>query len=211
MSSTPGPAEPPGQEGLDHGRGRSVGGPRRGVEADIVCTCTTTAASVRRRETEPGAHVNAVGAFQPDTREVDTDTVQRARVVVETRAAAQEAGDLDPPRGGRDRGRPLVADLQEVVRGAGVRRGGGRHALRIGRARLRGPCGGGRARRRSLDVTCGAASLGCGSMSEPVPPTVAARPPHLPPRSLRRYGLCGDPPGTPGDDGRFARTKGVGG
>jgi ornithine cyclodeaminase len=67
--------------------------------------------------------VNAVGAFQPHTREVDTATVQRARVVVETRAAAlEEAGDLLIPIGEGAIGPEHVrADLQEVVRGARVR------------------------------------------------------------------------------------------
>ena len=93
--------------------------------ADIVCTCTTA--------TEPlfdgaslaeGAHVNAVGAFQPHTRELDSETVRRAHVVVETRPAAlEEAGDLLIPIGeGVIDADSIAADLQEVVRGAEVRR-----------------------------------------------------------------------------------------
>ena len=72
-----------------------------------------------------GAHVNAVGAYEPRTREVDDETVRRARVVVETRAVAfEEAGDLLIPIGRGVIGREhVVADLQEVVRGAHVRRG----------------------------------------------------------------------------------------
>ena len=110
------------------GIGASVGEPGAVEHADVVCTCTTS--------TEPvfdgvllaeGAHVNAVGAFQPHTREVDSQTVRRARVVVETRAVAmEEAGDLLIPIGegvvGADH---VVADLQEVVRGADVRRNAG--------------------------------------------------------------------------------------
>ena len=42
-----------------------------------------------------GAHVNAVGAFTPTTRELPTALVSRARVYVDTRAGAlAEAGDL---------------------------------------------------------------------------------------------------------------------
>ncbi len=67
--------------------------------------------------------MNAVGASQPDTRELDTETVRRARVVVETREAAiAEAGDLLVPIGeGAITDEHIVADLQEVVRGAAVR------------------------------------------------------------------------------------------
>src|SRR5262249_57890932 len=43
----------------------------------------------------PGTHVDAVGAFQPTTRELDTETVRRARVFVDTfEAAWHEAGDV---------------------------------------------------------------------------------------------------------------------
>jgi ornithine cyclodeaminase/alanine dehydrogenase-like protein (mu-crystallin family) len=106
------------------GIGAVAGEPGAVEHADIVCTCTTS--------TEPvfdgvlladGAHVNAVGAFQPHTREIDSETVRRARVVVETRAAAaEEAGDLLIPfEEGVIDDAHVVADLQELVRGAEVR------------------------------------------------------------------------------------------
>ena len=92
--------------------------------ADIVCTCTTAASPLfDGGALAAGAHVNAVGAFQPHTREVDTVLVQRARVVVETRTAAlDEAGDLlIPISEGAIAPEHVRADLQEVVRGAQVR------------------------------------------------------------------------------------------
>jgi ornithine cyclodeaminase len=92
--------------------------------ADIVCTCTTAVTPLfEGGSLADGSHVNAVGTFQPHTREVDTATVQRARVVVETRAAAlDEAGDLLIPIGEGAIGPQHVrADLQEVVHGARVR------------------------------------------------------------------------------------------
>jgi ornithine cyclodeaminase/alanine dehydrogenase-like protein (mu-crystallin family) len=72
-----------------------------------------------------GAHVNAIGAYRPDMRELDDETIARARVVVETlEAALAEAGDLlIPLRSGRIGPDHIVADLGEVVRGATVRRG----------------------------------------------------------------------------------------
>jgi ornithine cyclodeaminase/alanine dehydrogenase-like protein (mu-crystallin family) len=104
----------------------SVGDPHAVSGADIVCTCTTAVDPLFDGEAlAAGAHVNAVGAYRPQTREVDTATVRRARVVVETRAAAlEEAGDLLIPIGEGAIGLGhVLADLQEVVRGAEVRSG----------------------------------------------------------------------------------------
>jgi ornithine cyclodeaminase len=103
----------------------SAGSPEAVAEADIVCTCTTASVPLFDGEAlAAGAHVNAVGAYRPDAREVDTRAVIRARVVVETRAAAlAESGDLLVPIGEGAIGDHVVADLQEVVRGAPVRTG----------------------------------------------------------------------------------------
>jgi len=64
--------------------------------ADLVITATTSPTPVvPTEEVAPGCHVTAVGAFTPQTREVDGALVGRATVVVESRAAAlAEAGDL---------------------------------------------------------------------------------------------------------------------
>lgn len=46
----------------------------------------------------PGTHINAVGAHLPTAREVDTSTIQRAKVVTDqTSACLAEAGDLILP------------------------------------------------------------------------------------------------------------------
>jgi alanine dehydrogenase len=64
--------------------------------ASIVAACTTSPTPVVMNErVQAGAHVNAVGAFTPSTRELPSDLVARARVYVDTRAGAfSEAGDL---------------------------------------------------------------------------------------------------------------------
>lgn len=64
--------------------------------ADLVVTATTSATPVfDGRDLRPGTHVDAVGSFQPTTRELDGETLRRARVFVDTLEGAwQEAGDL---------------------------------------------------------------------------------------------------------------------
>jgi ornithine cyclodeaminase/alanine dehydrogenase-like protein (mu-crystallin family) len=79
-------------EGID----AVVAGPDAVADADIVCTCTTSreplfGASALR----PGAHVNAIGAYRPDMRELPPGALRHALLVVETRESALlEAGDL---------------------------------------------------------------------------------------------------------------------
>jgi ornithine cyclodeaminase/alanine dehydrogenase-like protein (mu-crystallin family) len=87
-------------------------------EADVVTCATTSSRPVfAGRDLRPGAHVDAVGAFRPTTREVDTETVQRARVVVDTyHGAWAEAGDLlIPIKAGAITRRHVRAELAEVV------------------------------------------------------------------------------------------------
>ena len=112
-------------EALAAETGARAGTPEDLRAADVVCTCTTSPSPVLAGEAlRPGAHVNAVGAYTPETREVDTAAVARARVVVETReVAAAEAGDLLIPIGeGAVTAEHVVADLEQLVAGAAVRR-----------------------------------------------------------------------------------------
>jgi alanine dehydrogenase len=86
--------------------------------ADVV-TCATTSSNpvFAGRDLRPGAHVDAVGAFRPTTRELDTEAVRRSRVVVDTyHGAWAEAGDLLIPLKARAITRRHVkAELAEVV------------------------------------------------------------------------------------------------
>ncbi len=67
--------------------------------ADVACAATTARTPVfRDSEVPDGIHINAIGSFLPDEREVPAGTVQRARIVVDDREAAlEEAGDLLMP------------------------------------------------------------------------------------------------------------------
>lgn len=95
------------------------------ADADIVCTCTTSTEPVfDGAALAPGVHVNAIGAFEPDSREVDETCVARARIAVDDRhAALAEGGDLVlAMRAGVIDQAAVLADLGEVVAGAPVRR-----------------------------------------------------------------------------------------
>lgn len=89
-------------------------------ESDVICTCTPAHEPLFDGNwLRLGTHLNLVGAFQPETREVDDITVKRARVVVDTYdGALQEAGDLLVPlkNGTIDRSH-IAADLHEVASG----------------------------------------------------------------------------------------------
>ena len=98
----------------------AVGAQTVAKESDVICTCTTTHEPLFDGNwLRPGTHLNLVGAFQPETREVDDITVKRARVVVDTyEGAMQEAGDLLVPinNGTIDRSH-IAADLHEIASG----------------------------------------------------------------------------------------------
>lgn len=90
-------------------------------QADIVCTATTSATPVFDGQVlAQGAHINAVGSFQPHMQEIDLETIKRSLVVVDSmEAALQEAGDLIGPiqRGEWTRS-SLHAEIGEILNGA---------------------------------------------------------------------------------------------
>ncbi len=88
--------------------------------ADVVCTATTSSTPVfDDADVRPGTHINAVGAYTPQMREVPTETVLRARVVIDHRTASlAEAGDLlIPIREGRMTEAHIWAELGEIAAG----------------------------------------------------------------------------------------------
>ena len=105
VSRSPEPAERLAERGRAMGLRVSVGDRSSVTNADVVCTCTTSEKPLFDGETlKPGAHVNAVGSYQPHTRELDTATMRRGRIVVETREAVlAEAGELLIPIGEGER------------------------------------------------------------------------------------------------------------
>jgi ornithine cyclodeaminase/alanine dehydrogenase-like protein (mu-crystallin family) len=91
------------------------------VQADIIsCATTATAPPLQGGWLQPGTHLDLVGGFRPDMREVDDAAVARcACIVVDTRAGAlAEAGDLVQPlaRGVITLDR-ISGELAELLRG----------------------------------------------------------------------------------------------
>ena len=66
------------------------------VDADVICTATNTSTPVLvHGDVEKGAHVNAVGSFTPGMRELDSQLIGSAYVVVDHRPAVlAEAGEI---------------------------------------------------------------------------------------------------------------------
>lgn len=81
--------------------------------ADVVVVATTSMTPVLLGKwLSPGAHVNAVGAPRPTWRELDDDTLAKARIYVESReAASRESGDVIAAG-------QVFAEIGEVVAGA---------------------------------------------------------------------------------------------
>jgi alanine dehydrogenase len=89
-------------------------------EADVVCTATDSPHPVLEdADVRPGTHINAAGGFQPAVQEIPSETVRRARVVVDHRASClAEAGDLIVPiKEGLFGEDHIHAELGEVVSG----------------------------------------------------------------------------------------------
>jgi ornithine cyclodeaminase len=95
------------------------------VGADIIVLVTSSPAPVLEDGwVKPGAHVISVGACRPNQREMDPALVTRARLFVDSRAAALvESGDvvlgMHERRFGADH---IVAELGELVAGTPGRR-----------------------------------------------------------------------------------------
>ncbi|MFB0565235.1 MAG: ornithine cyclodeaminase family protein [Candidatus Aminicenantaceae bacterium] len=68
-------------------------------EADIICTATTSYEPVfEDKDLKPGVHINAIGAYTPDMKEIPVATVIRSKLIVDSRQAClAEAGDIIIP------------------------------------------------------------------------------------------------------------------
>jgi ornithine cyclodeaminase/alanine dehydrogenase-like protein (mu-crystallin family) len=90
----------------------------RGADVVVVATSSATPA-IRSEWVADGAHVIGIGAARPSQQELDPALVARARLVVDSRAAALvESGDIVRPiREGRFDEGHVAAELGEVIAG----------------------------------------------------------------------------------------------
>lgn len=95
-------------------------------EADIIyCATTSRAPLFDGNDVKPGTHVNAVGTFTPDAREVDSTFIRRCnKIVVDAYSGAlAEAGDLlIPLEEGVLREADIYAELGELSGGKKIGR-----------------------------------------------------------------------------------------
>lgn len=90
------------------------------VQSDILVTVTTSSEPVFNGEDlKPGTHINAVGAYTAEMREVDEATLSKALIVVDTYEGCMvEGGDLlIPMRSGKISEKNIHADLGDIILG----------------------------------------------------------------------------------------------
>ena len=89
-------------------------------EADIVTTCTRSREPlIRGADLAPGAHLDLVGGYTPETREADDEAMRRGRVFVDRRESAFDGvGDiLQPIASGAIAAGDVLGDLYDLVGG----------------------------------------------------------------------------------------------
>jgi ornithine cyclodeaminase len=89
-------------------------------DADLIVTATSARQPVVKREwISSGAHINAIGTYSPETREIDSATMAAARIFVDRRESAlNEAGDyLVAAKEGLLGPESIVAELGELLLG----------------------------------------------------------------------------------------------
>jgi ornithine cyclodeaminase len=67
--------------------------------ADVICTCTmSTEPLIKGEWLRPGQHLDLIGAYRPDMREVDDAAISRARLFVDCRATTiHHIGEIMAP------------------------------------------------------------------------------------------------------------------
>jgi alanine dehydrogenase len=94
--------------------------------ADIIsCATLATAPLVRGAWLRPGQHLDLIGSFTPEMREVDDEALARSRIYVDTREGAlAESGELvQAMAGGLITAASICGDLAALTRGTVCGRG----------------------------------------------------------------------------------------
>ncbi|MEM2341233.1 MAG: ornithine cyclodeaminase family protein [Candidatus Bathyarchaeia archaeon] len=90
------------------------------LHSDIIVTATTSKTPVFDGNwVKPGTHLNLIGSFKPEVREVDEIVIKRSKIVVDQKSAAlEEAGDIIIPlKAGIITEKDIYAELGEIVAG----------------------------------------------------------------------------------------------
>lgn len=93
--------------------------------ADVICTCTmATAPLIKGEWLQPGQHLDLIGAYRPDMREVDDAAMSRARLFVDARATTlHHIGELIAPlKSGAITEADVIADFYDLKSGTFARR-----------------------------------------------------------------------------------------
>lgn len=89
-------------------------------EADVIsCATMTVEPLVKGEWVKPGAHLDLVGSYKPDMREVDDEAILKSRIFVDSRMGAlHETGELAIPiKTGIIKESDVVADITELCLG----------------------------------------------------------------------------------------------
>lgn len=100
--------------------------------AEIIATATmSTEPLIRGAWLAPGTHLDLIGAYRPDMREVDDETLRRARLFVDSRATTLDhIGELRIPLAeGAIAREDVLADFYDMAEGRFARRGAGEITL----------------------------------------------------------------------------------
>jgi ornithine cyclodeaminase len=94
-------------------------------DADIICTATMSKQPlIMGAWLQPGQHLDLIGAYKPDMREVDDEAMKRARLFVDSRATTiHHIGEIMAPiaSGAISEGH-IIADYYDLSKGSFLRR-----------------------------------------------------------------------------------------
>ncbi|MCV2872402.1 ornithine cyclodeaminase [Defluviimonas sp. WL0050] len=94
------------------------------AKADVIATATMATAPVIRGEwLKPGTHLDLIGAYRPDMREVDDEAMRRSRIFVDARATTiHHIGEImDPIASGAITEGDILADFYDIAGGVYTR------------------------------------------------------------------------------------------
>lgn len=97
-----------------------AGSPDKALEADIICTATSSATPVFNGiKVKDGTHINGIGSHTPNARELDTEIVKRSKFIGDSREACfKEAGEIIiPVKDGLIPESHFYAELGELITG----------------------------------------------------------------------------------------------